>query len=60
MLPGVPGVLLIVIGSELDELVPQVLLALTLTLPDNVPIVTLTDVVPCPLLMVASAGTVQV
>ena len=40
-------------------LLPQALPAFTHTVPDVVPMVTVIEVVPCPLVMVAPGGTVQ-
>ena len=43
----------------IDGLVPQLLEALTLIVPDEVPKVTVILSVPCPEVMVAPLGTVQ-
>lgn len=60
MLPGAEGALVIVTGKQLEPLVPQELDAVTHTLPEDPPKVTEMEVVPCPELITAPAGTVQV
>ena len=45
---------------EAADPLPQVLVGVTVTLPDVVPKVTVIDVVPCPLVIVDPAGTVHV
>jgi len=57
---GAEGILRTVTASMLAPLVPQLLLAVTVTLPDVVPMVTVIEVVPVPAVIVAPAGTVQV
>jgi len=47
-------------NKQLAALEPQLLLAVTHTFPAEEPAVTLMEVVPCPLLIVHPAGTVQV
>ena len=58
--PGVAGAVFIVTALLLAELVPQLLVAVTLTLPEVAPKVTVALVVPCPAVTVAPAGTVHV
>ena len=60
MLPGVAGADVTVTETLLALLVPQLLLAVTLTLPEVLPNATLMDVVPCPDVTEAPAGTVHV
>ena len=59
MEPGAEGATVTDIDKQLGLLVPQELLAVTHTLPPDVPTVTFTEVVPCPLLIVHPAGTVH-
>jgi hypothetical protein len=54
------GNALMVNKNVVGELVPQVLPAVTVTLPDVEPAVTLMLVVPCPELITVPAGTVHV
>jgi hypothetical protein len=49
-----------VTAEQLEALVPQVFDAVTHTLPEVVPNVTVIDVVPCPAVMLAPEGTVHV
>ena len=49
-----------VTAVQLEELAPQMLSAVTHTLPDEVPRVTVMEVVPCPAVIEAPLGTVQV
>ena len=49
-----------VMAVQFDELAPQMLSAVTHTLPDVVPKVTVMEVVPCPVVIEAPAGTVHV
>jgi hypothetical protein len=59
MLPGALGGGVIVTAVQACVLVPQGPVASTQTLPGLEPKVTLMEVVPCPELIVAPAGTVQ-
>jgi hypothetical protein len=45
---------------QFGKLVPQALPAVTHTVPEALPKVTVTDLVPCPAVMFALAGTVHV
>ena len=60
IVPGVAGLLVIVTAKTLAVLVPQPLLAVTLTLPEVEPKVIVAEVVPCPAVIVLPEGTVQV
>jgi len=60
MLPGVAGAGVTVTAIAVGVLVPQLLSAVTLMLPDTLPKFTEMDVVPCPATMVLPEGTVQV
>ncbi len=60
MVPGVAGGLLTVIARVLAVLVKQLLFAVTLTLPEALPKVIVTEVVTCRPVMAAAAGTLPV
>lgn len=60
MEPGATGAVPIETARQDALLVPQALLAVTQTLPAVELVVTVMEVVPCPLLMVHPAGTVHV
>ena len=57
---GADDKVLSVINLQLAALVPQLLVAVTHTLPELLPKVTVMPVVPCPKVIIAPAGTVQV
>ena len=59
MLVGTEGGVVTVMAKQLGALVPHGPTAETQILPDVTPGVTVTEVVPCPELMVHPAGTVQ-
>jgi hypothetical protein len=60
IVPGTEGAAVTIITRLLAELVPQLLPAVTLTLPDAVPKVMVALVVPCPADTVPPAGGVQI
>jgi hypothetical protein len=60
MLPGVAGTGDTFTDRLPGELVPQLLFAVTLTFPDKLPKFTIMEVVPCPPVIEAPAGTVHV
>jgi hypothetical protein len=61
MVPGVAGAEdVIATAKVLAALVPQALVAVTLIFPELAPKVAVIEVVPCPTVMVAPDGAVQV
>ncbi len=61
MAPGVAGgVVMILTTNEFTALVPQPLLAVTLTLPGLVPKLKVAEVVPCPAVTMPPVGVLHV
>ena len=62
MLPGVPGRVLLIVLQRADDTTPQFEVAVTQRLPTVKPgaTLTVTELVPCPEVMLTFAGGVQV